>query len=405
VVVKKPSRRIDSGGLFSSAGHVVIKLGTHIVTAGGQEFCVAQVEPIVRSIARLKSEGRRVVLVSSGAIGLGANRLGLNRARLNDLAVRQACAAVGQSLLMHSYEKLFSAQGIKIAQLLLTEDDFIDWKRYRNLQQAMEKLLKLGVLPIVNENDTVSTAELEYRKVDGQSRIFSDNDRLAALITSKLYADALIILTNVNGLMGRNPSQSGNHSAKNHQASVIPLVTEITPELKSLAVGSSVTGRGGMLTKLEAAEIAMSVGAIAAIANGTKPDTLERLFAGEGVGTLFLPAARLKGKRRWIAYAATVKGQVIVNEGAQEALVRGKASLLTSGVVRIENLFASRDVVSILDPEGHEFARGIINYASHEVQEIIQSRNENLGKRNGTRSKVLITRDNIVLLDTNETSG
>src|SRR5260221_10549891 len=176
-----------------AARRVVIKLGTNIVTGADGQICIEQVQPIVRSIAALKSAGRQVVLVSSGAVGLGAGRLKLPRARLNDLVVRQACAAVGQNLLMNAYERLFSALNVEIAQVLLTERDFADRRSYQNLRSTMEKLLKLGVLPIANENDTVSTAELEYLS-DSAERIFSDNDRLAALLMSKVEGDALILL-------------------------------------------------------------------------------------------------------------------------------------------------------------------------------------------------------------------
>src|SRR4030088_3431216 len=186
-----------------AARRVVIKLGTSIVTGADGEICSEQVQPIVRTIAALKSAGRQVVLVSSGAVGLGAGRLGLPRTRLGDLVVRQACAAVGQNLLMNAYEKLFGAHDVKIAQLLLTEEDFADRHRYRNLRSTMEKLLKFGVVPIVNENDTVSTAELEYL-TEGSGRIFGDNDRLAALDISRREADALVLLRDVDGLQLRN---------------------------------------------------------------------------------------------------------------------------------------------------------------------------------------------------------
>src|SRR6267378_4746845 len=185
-----------------AARRVVIKLGTSIVTGADGQICTKQVQPIVRSIAALKSAGRQVVLVSSGAVGLGAGRLNLPRARLNDLVVRQACAAVGQNLLMNAYERFFSALDVKIAQVLLTERDFADRRSYQNLRGTMEKLLKLSVLPIVNENDTVSTAELEYQS-DSTKRIFGDNDRLAALRMSKVEGDALILLTDVDGLKFR----------------------------------------------------------------------------------------------------------------------------------------------------------------------------------------------------------
>ena len=251
----------------------IIKLGTGIVTASDGQFNAAHLEPVARTIALLKKEGRQIVLVSSGAVGLGRGRLRLHRDRLNDMVMKQACAAVGQSLLMHEYEKLFRSYGISLAQVLLTEGDFVDRTRYSNLRQTMEALLKLGVLPIVNENDTVSTAELDYLNIRAGERIFSDNDRLAGLVMSHIEADALVLLTDVDGLMQLGPS-----GAMDADARMIPLVEEITPELKALALGPSEGGRGGMLTKLAAAEIAMQSGGVAVIANGTKPETLLQNF-------------------------------------------------------------------------------------------------------------------------------
>ena len=177
-----------------AAQRVVIKVGTSLISGAAGEVRSAHIEPLVGSMAEMKKVGRQVVLVSSGAVGLGAGRLGLHSSRLHDVVVRQACAAVGQSLLMHAYEKLFREHDITIAQVLLTEDDFTDWKRYTNLRRTMEKLLKLGVIPIVNENDTVSTAELEYVASAAQERAFGDNDRLAALLMSGLEADVLVLL-------------------------------------------------------------------------------------------------------------------------------------------------------------------------------------------------------------------
>jgi glutamate 5-kinase len=312
---------------------------------------------------------------------------------------RQACAAVGQSLLMHEYEKLFGAHGVDLAQVLLTEGDFVDRNRYSNLRQTMEALLKLGVLPIVNENDTVSTAELDYLNIRAGERIFSDNDRLAALVMSHIEADALVLLTDVDGLMQFGPSGSKGADAK-----VIPLVEEITPELKSLALGPSEGGRGGMLTKLDAAEIAMQAGGVAVIANGTKPDALAKIFAGEPTGTVFLSKTRMAGKRRWIAYAAGVRGRVIVNAGAREALTGGKASLLATGVVSIEGEFDAAEVVSIVDAEGLEFARGISDYSRGDAQGLIGNGSHTPSGGDaagalGKRATVLVKRDNIVLLD------
>ena len=217
-----------------AARRVVIKLGTSIVTGADGQICAERVQPIVRSIAALKSGGRQVVLVSSGAVGLGAGRLNLPRARLNDLVVRQACAAVGQNLLMNAYERLFSALDVKIAQVLLTERDFADRSSYQNLRSTIEKLLKLGVLPIVNENDTVSTAELEYLS-DGTGRSFGDNDGLAALLMSKLEAAALILLTDVDGLLSRKTKKGPSAGAPNERVKAIPLVEKITAELRAAA--------------------------------------------------------------------------------------------------------------------------------------------------------------------------
>ncbi len=378
--------------LLRSARRVVIKIGTATVTEPEGNLCYERVEPVVRSIAALMKERRQVVLVSSGAVGLGRGWLGLHRSRLEDMVTKQACAAVGQSLLMDAYKDLFSKWGIKVAQVLLTEEDFTNWRRYSNLQHTIEKLLGFGVLPIVNENDTVSTAELEPVAPESRTPAFSDNDRLAALVMSGLEADALVLLTNVDGLLSRNGAGGGE------EGEVIPLVAEITPEIQSLAAGPSESGRGGMRTKLEASEIAMKCGGIAVIANGSRPDTLDRVFAGERTGTAFLPAKRMPGKRRWIAYAANVRGRVVVDAGAHRAITQGKASLLASGIVRVENRFASMDVVSIVDCEGREFARGIAKCASEEAERFSAKRGAATGST-ATSSPVLVTRDNIVLLE------
>ncbi len=375
-----------------AAQRVVIKVGTSIISRAGGGVCAERIEPLVRSIAELKRAGRQVVLVSSGAVGLGAGRLGLHPSRLDDVVVRQACAAVGQSLLMHSYEQLFRVHDVSIAQVLLTEDDFMEWKRYTNLRRTMEKLLKLKVLPIINENDTVSTAELEY--AFGQERVFGDNDRLAALVMSRLESDALILLTNVDGLLRYDPKgQRGvNHGT---QPALIPLVADITDELKALAAGPSAGGRGGMWTKLEAAQIAMQAGGVAVIANGMQAGILDDIFTGKQIGTTFMSTSRMAGKRRWLTHAAGVRGRVIVNEGAREAIINGKASLLSSGVVRVEQQFEPQDVVSIADCEGREFARGIINCASAEATTLIEGMLA--APAGGQRSRVLVTRDNLVL--------
>lgn len=364
-----------------AARRVIVKLGTSTVTGEQGELCIERVEPIVRSIARLMREKRQVVLISSGAVGLGRGLLGLHPSRLKDMAVKQACAAAGQSLLMEGYKRLFDETETKVAQVLLTEEDFSNWARYSNLRRTMEKLIGFGVLPIVNENDTVSTAELETIPGETRTAAFSDNDRLAALVMSGLEGDALILLTNVPGLL-RAGRRDKAERVRGMDADVIPVVERITPEVKALAAGPSQSGRGGMVTKIEAAEIATRCGGLAVIADGNDPRTLDRLFEGEPAGTAFLPASRMKGKRRWLAYAAGVRGRVVVDAGAHRAITSGKASLLSSGVVRVDRQFGAMDVVSIVDGEGREFARGIANCASEERG----------------RGQVLFTRDNIVLL-------
>jgi glutamate 5-kinase len=367
----------DTRQKLSSARRVVIKLGTSTVTDAQGGICAERVDPIVRFIAALMREERQVVLVSSGAVGLGRSLLGLHPSRLKDMAVKQACAAAGQSLLMESYQRRFDALEQKVAQVLLTEEDFSNWNRYSNLRRTMEKLLGFGVLPIVNENDTVSTAELESV---GRQAAFSDNDRLAALVMSGLEADALVLVTNVDGFLQKHAGAK--------QTELVPFIERVTPQIKVEASGPSQSGRGGMTTKIEAAEIAMNCGGVAVIVNGRAKESLERVFVGERVGTVFAPATRMRGKRRWLAYAAGVRGRVVVDAGAQRAITAGKASLLNSGVVRVEREFGPMDVVSILDLDGREFARGIAACSSGE-------RNSD-GKK---ATRVIFSRENIVLLE------
>lgn len=364
------------------ARRVLIKLGTSTVTGFDGQLALERMEPIVRAIATLQTS-RQIVLVSSGAVGLGRGWLGLHPSRLKDMATKQACAAVGQSLLMEAYKRLFGAFDVKIAQVLLTEEDFSNWQRYSNLRRTMEKLIGFGVVPIVNENDTVSTAELEIVGDNPRSVAFSDNDRLAALVMSGLEADALVLVTNVDGLLSAETSKSKRSVTIPGRRQVIPIISKITSELRALARGPSESGRGGMVTKLEAAEIAMNCGGVAVIANGNRAETLPRIFAGEPEGTVFLPSSRMKGKRRWLAYAAGVRGRIVVDAGAQRAITRGKASLLSSGLVRVEKPFSFMDVVSIANLEGNEFARGIANCASDAA----------------AATRVLVSRDNIVLLE------
>lgn len=267
-------QRLD---LLSSARRVVVKLGTAVLTHGDGSIALSRCYGFVESLAALKRGGREVLVVSSGAVGLGASTLGLARP-VASLPMRQACAAVGQGRLMALYAEAFERLGIIAAQVLLTRDDFTELERYQNLRRAVTQLIELGVVPIINENDTVATDELELK--EGEAT-FGDNDGLSALVAGKVNAHLLLILTDVDGLYTADPRDGG-------KAKLIPLVEQVTPEIESLAGGANV-GRGGMRSKVSAAAFAARAGCATIIADGTEPGIIDRLFAGESTGTLFLP--------------------------------------------------------------------------------------------------------------------
>jgi glutamate 5-kinase len=270
---------------IAGARRIVVKAGTNVVMRGDGGVALGRLYGLVESAANLRKEGRDVLLVSSGAIGLGAQRLRLGR-KAGDLALKQACAAVGQSRLMSIYEEGFGTLGVPTAQVLLTEEDFSDPLRFRNLSATLGRLFALGVVPILNENDVVSTAELETPDAaHGRRRIFGDNDRLSALVMRHVKAEVLVILSDVDGLYTGNP-------ARDRRARLIPCVARVTEEIARFADGPGARGRGGMATKLEAARLATETGGLAVVANGKTPHVLDRLFAGEEIGTLFLPARR-----------------------------------------------------------------------------------------------------------------
>jgi glutamate 5-kinase len=332
-----------------------------------------------------------VFVVSSGALGLGAERLGI-APRPQLLPLKQACAAVGQGRLMALYSEAFDRLGVNTAQVLLTEEDFSNRRRYLNLRSTITRLLDLGVIPIINENDTVSTAELETVGAGSHVKInFGDNDKLSALVASKIEADLLIILTDVEGLYTADPGGATD-------AKLIHVVEEVTAEVEALAAEGRAgrSGRGGMKTKLEAARIATLSGCAVMIAGGKIENVIDRIFSGESLGTMFLPSAAIRGRRRWIAFATTVKAAIVVNDGARRALVERKASLLAAGVAEVRGSFERGDAVSILDEQGREFARGIVNYSSAEARKISGLRSDKIDEMIENRNyDALITRDNI----------
>lgn len=368
---------IDHRALLVNARRVVVKVGTGVVCNAQNEFDPEQAARLAGGIAELTKSGRQVVLVSSGAVTLGAVELEIHRSRLRDATVTRACAAVGQCRLMEAYAESFRPLGITVGQVLVTEDDFSDLKRYSILRQTFERLLKLGAVPIVNENDTVTNIYTE------QAPVFRDNDRLAALVLSKLEADALVLLSNVDGLLYR-ASQQAEHTA------VVAMVTEVTPAIRDSARGTSATGRGGMTAKLDAAEIAMHAGGMVVIANGKIPGILEQIFRGEQVGTLFLPGSRMAGKRRWLAFATTVRGQATINAKAADALLHRQASLLVSGVTACSGEFSAGQVIAVVDAGGTMIGKGI---AEHSSQQLAAMLVENQGRRG-----VLVRRENFLIL-------
>ena len=373
----KPDGSINHRALLVNARRVVVKVGTGVVCNEANEFDPLQAAALAASIAGLVREGRQVVLVSSGAVTLGAAELGIHRSRLRDASITRACASVGQCKLMEAYAESFRPHGLKCAQVLVTEDDFSDLKRYSILRQTFERLLKLGTVPIVNENDTVTNIYTE------QAPIFRDNDRLAALVLSKLDADALVLLSNVDGLL-YYPSESSSH------ATVVSMVTEITAAIRDSVRGTSATGRGGMAAKLDAAEIAMHAGGLVVIANGKTPGILDKVFNGQEAGTIFLPGSRMAGKRRWLAFATTVRGQVSINANAKNALMNRQASLLVSGVTSTQGEFAAGQVIAVLGPDGQTIGKGIAECGSQELARMLDTR--------GPQKGILVRRENFLLL-------
>jgi glutamate 5-kinase len=335
---------------FSNVSRIVVKLGTGVLTNSQKQPDLVRMEQLVAQVAEQRTAGREVVLVTSGAVGAGMGTLGFLR-RPSAVDELQACAAVGQSRLMTTYEKLFSQHRLHVAQVLLTHDDLEHHERHLNARNTLVTLLRHGVVPIINENDAVSFTELK----------FGDNDRLSALVASLLPADLLVILTNVDGVaenFGRPDAQ------------LLHTIERIDERIERLASGTNeITAVGGMTSKIQAAKIVVRAGIPLVIASGLKPTVLANILNGAEEGTLFVPQPqKLAGRKRWIAFFHHPKGTLFVDEGAKKALREGGKSLLPPGIKQCEGSFGPGDVVRICDLDGTEFARGIAKFAANEIK-------------------------------------
>ena len=379
------------------AHRVVVKLGTHVVAQDGGAPALDRIGAIVESLARLRAAGREVLLVSSGAVSLGMRVLGLHE-RPRSLGSRQACAAVGQGHLMGVYTRAFSDVGLTAAQVLLSQEDLADRDRALCLRTTLMRLLELGAVPVLNENDSVSVAELvDYQRAQAGATGaaapvgFGDNDGLSARVAVALDADLLIMLTNVGGFFTANPRVDA-------AATRIPELAGVDDAALARASGGSMGGTGGMASKLAAARLATTEGTTVLIAGGAEPRVIDRALAGEDVGTLVTVAVRRPARLRHIAVGARHRGALVVNEGALAALVGEKASLLPIGVVGVDGTFDQGDVVEIRDGSGRVHGRGLVNYPADACRKLAGRHSDDIDAILGWRGyDALITRDNLVM--------
>ena len=334
---------------------IVAKIGTNVLTAGSDRLNMDLMAGLAAQVAALRKQGAELIIVTSGAIATGRHRLGLKDRK--DIPFRQVLAAVGQSDLMQAYQELFARHNITIAQTLLTRRDLADRVGYLNARNTLLAMLELGVLPIVNENDVVAVDEIEGAKI-------GDNDNLSAFVANLVDADLLAILTDIGGLFSADPRVQP-------AAELIPRVETIDEQIEALAGGASGHGVGGMATKIQAARLATGGGTDVFIASGHEADTLKRLAHGEALGTHF-PAAvgRMESRKRWMLAALSVKGDIVVDDGASKVLREKEASLLPAGIQKVEGAFARGETVAIVDGDGNRIACGITNYSSEEIERI-----------------------------------
>lgn len=368
--------------IIALAQTVVVKVGTNVLTAEDGTLDPGRIAALADQLQRIRQAGRQVALVSSGAIGAGVGRLGLGK-RPPDLPHLQACAAVGQCYLMRAYEEHLARHGTPTAQILLTASDFDSRTRYLNARNTIRTLFEYGCLPIINENDTVSVAEIR----------FGDNDHLAAMVTNLLQAPLLILLTVVDGLYSADPGSDPSA----HLVTTVPHIDSGVTDLAG--PGRSTLGTGGMRSKLRAARLATASGESVIMANGSQPGILDAIFAGDPVGTLFLPhGGTLSAWKRWLGFTARPKGKLVVDAGARRAVQHQGRSLLSIGVTQVVGSFGKGDVISLADPDGVEFARGLSNYSATDATRIRGLRTEQISEvLGGLPYEEIIHRDNLVV--------
>lgn len=363
---------------------LVVKIGSNILTDKSGRLHYKRMNLIAKDVLKAADLGYDVVIVSSGAIAAGMQKMGLKE-KPDEIQLKQAAAAVGQPSLMRAYERIFNRFSKKVAQILLTRSTFSERKRYLNARNTILTLLSFNIIPIVNENDTVSTEELK----------FGDNDQLAALVSGLINAERLIILSDVDGLYSADPK-------KNPEAKIYSIVEEITPELEAKAGGSgSIVGTGGMYSKLLAAKKAISYGIKVNIISGRKTGLISAILSNEKHGTKFLPQQnhRISSKKGWIAYAIKPTGSIILDEGAVTAILKSGKSLLPSGIVKVEGYFDIGDGVNCIDLNGNRIAKGIVNYSSFEINKIKGKKTSEIEATLGYKySDEIIHRDNLALV-------
>ncbi len=368
---------------LDQARRVVIKVGSAVLTQK-KGMNIEVIENLVRDIAILQSSGKEIILVSSGAVAAGKQKMQQMAEKDITLPEKQALAAIGQSQLMHIYDSLFLKYNKNIAQILLTHADLAHRERYLNFKNTIITLLKMGVIPVINENDTVSTEELQ----------FGDNDNLGALVTNLIGGDIFVCLTDVDCLYTANP-------AEDDSAKPVRTVIEVTSEVENMAGHSkSILGTGGMHSKILAAKKVASGGGASCIGPGKKPEILKDIFAGEMHGTFFLPQRkRLQGRKQWIAYVLKPNGVIQLDAGACHAVCSGGKSLLPSGIVAVQGDFKAGDSVQCIDANGKVIAVGLAHYRAADIQRIKGAKSDKIAEILGYNdSDVIIHRDNLVVL-------